>query len=132
MAGYADPELMISAWLGARLGGVKVWADPILPANWNFTAPIGHVQRGAGEGDTALTLDAVLLDVDWYAADADHARTMAEQCRTELRLNLPLHTFPNGVLCAAVQTVTAPFWAPDPVVFRRSASYRVILSGMVS
>jgi hypothetical protein len=132
MTGYADPELMISAWLGSRLGGVKVWADPMLPANWSFTAPIGHVQRGAGEGDTALTLDAVLLDVDWYAATADHARTMAEKCRTELRLNLPLHTFPNGVLVKAVDTLMAPCWGPDPTVFRRMASYRVILSGMVS
>lgn len=131
MTGYADPERLITDWLHERTG-LKTWADPRLPSDWTFTAPIGHVQRGAGEGDTALTLDSVLLDIDWYAKDADHARDVAEQCRFELRVNLPLHTFINGVLVKSVFTVTPPFWAPDPSVFRRSATYRVVLSGMVA
>lgn len=131
MTGYADPELLIATWLHGRLGK-NVRADPRLPADWNFTAPIGQVQRGQGEGDFLLTLDSVLLDVDWYAKVADHAREMAERTRSELRLNLPLHTFDNGVLVKAVQTVAAPRWAPDPSVFRRSAAYRVILSGVIA
>jgi hypothetical protein len=131
MTGYADPELLVSAWLGERLDA-KVWADPRLPDNWSFNAPIGHVQRGAGEGDTVLTLDAAIIDVDWYAKNADHARELAERSRFELRTNLPLHTFPGGFFCMAVQTVTAPFWAPDPTVFRRSATYRVVLHGLTT
>lgn len=130
MTGYADPELMISEWVHGRLDR-KTWADPRLPPDWPFSAPIGHFQRGAGEGDTRLTLDVVLVDVDWYAKNADHAREAAEETRSELRLNLPLHTFANGVMCTGVQTVTAPFWAPDPNVYRRTATYRVFLHGLV-
>lgn len=130
MTGYADAETLVAGWLHERVGQ-KTWADPRLPGNYPFTAPIGHIQRGAGGGDTAITLDSVILDVDWYAKDADHARRAAEQTRAELRLNLPLYTFDNGIFCKAVFTVTAPFWAPDPTVFRRSATYRVILHGML-
>lgn len=128
---YGDPELLISAWCGARLGK-KTWADPRLPDNWRFTAPIGHFQRGQSGGDTALTLDAVLLDVSWYAADADQAREAAELTRSELRLNLPLHTFASGVFVKSVQTVMAPCWLPDPSVYRRGATYRIFLHGLTA
>ena len=128
---YADPELLVSAWVGEQVGH-KTWADPRLPANWKFTAPIGHFQRGQGEGDTQLTLDVVLLDVSWYAADADHARECAELTRSELRLNLPLHTFPSGVFVKSVQTVMAPCWLPDPSVYRRGATYRIFLHGLMA
>jgi hypothetical protein len=128
VTGYADPELLISGWLAEQLGA-KTWADPRLPSNWNFTAPVGHVQRGQGEADTWLTLDSVLLDVDWYAKDADHARTLAERTRSAVRLLLPGHTWPDGTTVSGTFTVTAPFWAPDPSVFRRSATYRVVLHG---
>lgn len=128
MTGYADPELLISAWLGERLGA-KTWADPVLPPTWNFTAPIGHVQRGQGYGDSRYTLDTVLLDVDWYAKVADHARTYAEHSRYQLRVHLPGTTFPSGVLVTAVDTVSAPCWAPDPL-FRRTAAYLIYLAGM--
>lgn len=130
MTGYADPEVLISEWLQQRLG-LKTWADPRLPQNWTFTAPIGHVQRGQGDGDAALTLDAALVDVDWYAKNADHAREAAERSRYELRLHLPKWTWQSGVTVSGVQTVTAPFWAPDLDVFRRSATYRVIFHGLV-
>jgi hypothetical protein len=108
----------------------KTWADPVLPTN-DFTAPLGHFQRAPGEGDTALTLDSVLLDVDWYARVADHARKAAEQTRSLLRLTLPLHTFAGGPFVKSVFTVTAPFWAPATGVFRRSATYRIFLHGLV-
>jgi hypothetical protein len=121
---------MVSEWTHGRLN-LKTWADPLLPSDWRFTAPIGHFQRGRGEGDTRLTLDVVLLDVDWYAANADHARKAAEDNRSELRLNLPLHTFANGVFVKAVETVMAPVWLPDPKVYRRGASYRIYLHGLV-
>ncbi|MEU3452177.1 hypothetical protein ABZ671_00840 [Micromonospora sp. NPDC006766] len=131
MAGYADPELLVSQWLHERLDGCKMWADPELPPDWPFTAPIGHVQRGPGEGDTVLTLDSALLDIDFYAKNADHARQMAGRARDELRLHLPGHTWPSGVTVSAVGTVTAPFWAPDPSVYKRSATYRVVFHGLV-
>lgn len=127
---YADPELLISTWLGAQLNR-KTWADPELPHNWNFAAPIGHVQRAPGEGDTALTLDSVLLDIDWLAKVADNARDCAERTRALMRLTLPLHTFDGGPFVTGVQTVTAPCWAPATGVFRRSATYRVWLHGLV-
>lgn len=130
MGGYADPELLVSAWLHERLSH-KMWADPRLPADWPFTAPLGHVQRGQDTGDSVLTLDAAILDVDFYAKVADHARQAAEQARNALRLHLPGHTWPTGVTVSAVDTVTAPFWAPDPNVYRRSATYRVVLHGML-
>lgn len=131
MSGYADPELLIAEWLQGRLGDtVKLWADPNLPGNHSFTSPIGHVQRGQGFGDTALTLDEALLDVTWYAADADHARRAAEDTRTQIRLHLPHVTFPNGVFVTGTFTVSAPTWLPDPKVYRRGASYRVILHGL--
>jgi hypothetical protein len=132
MGVYADPELLIADWLKVALGdGVKMWADPRLPADWPFTAPLGHVQRGQGEGDSVLTLDVALLDVDFYAKNADHARKAAERARTELRLNLPGYTWESGVTVSGVTTVAAPFWAPDPNLYRRSASYRVVLHGLL-
>ncbi len=134
MATYADPELLLSKWLGEQLPGTKIWADPRIPHDWVYTAPIVHLQRGAGEGDTQLTLDFVLLDVDVYAKNADHARATAEAVRTELRLNLPLTTFPNGAFVTTVQTISAPFWAPEfeRGIYRRTAAYRAIIHGIVA
>ncbi|MET8278276.1 hypothetical protein [Micromonospora sp. NPDC005174] len=130
MGGYADPERLVADWLHERMS-CKMWADPRLPSDWEFTAPLGHVQRGQGEGDSVLTLDVALLDVDFYAKNADHARQAAERARTELRLNLPGHTWESGVTVSGVTTVAAPFWSPDPAVYRRSAAYRVVLHGLL-
>jgi hypothetical protein len=133
---YPDAETRIANWLHDHLippdgQTYKLWADPRLPQNWPFTAPLGHVQRGPGEADTALTLDSVLLDVDWYAKNADHARSAAELTRSLIRLTLPRFTWTDGVTVSGTATLTAPFWAPDPAVYRRSATYRVILHGMI-
>ncbi len=128
---YADAETRIAGWLGDQLTGFKLWADPVLPHNWNFTAPIGHVQRSPGEGDAALTLDSAILDVGWYAADADKARKLAERTRWLIRFELPKFTWADGVTVNGTSTITAPFWGADPSVYRRSASYRVILHGVV-
>jgi len=133
---YADAETRIADWLKTRLHpvenhAVKMWADPRLPQNWPFTAPIGHVQRGPGEADAALTLDSCLLDIDYYAKNADHARRVAEQTRGLIRLVLPRFTWPDGVTVSGTATISPPFWIPDPSVYRRSATYRVILHGMV-
>ena len=130
MPGYADPELLICGWLQPRLG-CKLWADPRLPADWSFTAPLGHVQRGQGDADRVVGLDAVLLDVDFYDRSADRARSVADWCRTQMRMHLPGCQFDSGILVTAVETVTAPFWAPDPEVFRRSATYRAYLAGVL-
>lgn len=128
MTGYADPELLVSAWLAERLG-VPVRADPRLPSNWNFTAPIGRVQRGQGFGDARYNLDTAVLDIDWFAKNADHARAIAERTRLEMRLHLPGTTF-GSVLVTAVDTFAAPSWAPDPSVFRRTAAYQIVFAGM--
>ena len=128
---YADPEVLVAGWLNGQLDA-KTWADPGLPHNWNFTAPLGHVQRGQGEGDTVLTLDSALLDIDWYANDADHARAFAQQTWSLMRLTLPHYTWSSGVTVSGTFTVTPPFWAPSsPGVFRRAATYRVIFHGLV-
>lgn len=129
MVAYADGETRIAAWLHERLG-CKMWADPRLPANYDFTAPIGHLQRGAGEGDSALTLDSGIYDLDFYGQNADRVRAYAEQARYEIRLNLRGYTWDDGVTVNGCFTVSAPFWAPDPTVYRRSAAYRVILHGL--
>lgn len=128
---YPDPETLIADWLHDQLD-CKMWADPILPQPWEFTAPLGHVQGGSGGAEIALTLDAALLDVDFYAAKAEHARDYANRARSELLLTLPGHTWPSGVTVSAVTTVTAPFWAPDPKVFKRSATYRVVFHGLIA
>lgn len=128
-AGYADPELLIAQWLHDQTGQL-VHADPNIEKYLPFTAPVGHVQRGAGEGDFALTLDSVLLDVDWLAKDADHARDWAGRTWNLLRFQLPRTTFTNGILVTGVFTLTAPYWAPATGVYRRSAAYRVMLAGV--
>jgi hypothetical protein len=130
VTGYADPELLIATWLHDTLD-IKVWADPRLDPNWNFKAPVAHVQRGSGLGTPALSLDDVTLDVDVYAAVADHARKAAADIWAALTLQLPLTTFPNGVLVKLVNVIAPPAWAPDPGVYRRTAAYRVILHGFV-
>ena len=127
---YADPELLVAEWLHGQLS-VKTWADPELPERWDYTAPLVWIQRGQGSGDTVLTLDDVLLDVAVLAKIADNARETAELVRREIRLNLPLTTFDNGVFCTGSSTFSAPSWAPATGVFRREATYRVILHGVV-
>ncbi len=76
-----------------------------------------------------LLLEEQLTDEERLVRDT--ARDYAHQAWNLLRLTLPLHTFDNGVFCTGVQTVTAPFWGPATGVYRRSASYRVILHGVV-
>lgn len=131
MTVYADPETLIGAWLKDTLT-IKVWADPRPPGNERFTAPLAHVQRAPGLGAVPLSLDDVQLDVDVYAADADHARDTAGAIWSAITLQLPLTTFPGGVLVKYARALTPPMWTPDPKVFRRSATYRVVLHGMVA
>ena len=130
MTGYADPERLVADWLHTQLG-CKMWAEPHLPQRWTFDAPIGLVQRGQGLGDTRLTLDTALVDVDFYAQVADHVRDLAEQARYQLRVRLPLTTLTGGVLVTAVDTVSAPAWAPDPDAYRRAAAYQITFAGML-
>jgi hypothetical protein len=130
MTGYADPELLVATWLRDLLN-IKAYADPRLPDNSWATAPIAHVQRGAGSGGLALSLDDVTLDVDVYSAVADHARETAARIWSAMALQLPLTTFPNGIFCTGTSVITAPFWAPDPKIYRRTSAYRVILHGFV-
>lgn len=132
MIGNADVELMVTERLRSRLGGRKLWADPELPENWNFTAPIGHVQRGQDASGSSLSLEVALFDISWYAATADHARAAAVEAHIEMVLNLPLYTWPNGVMCMSVQVAMAPAWLPDPSAYRRGASYRVYFHGFVA
>lgn len=130
MTGYADPELLVSEWLNGLLG-IKTWADPILPSTWRFEAPVAHIQRGRGLGAVPLSLDDVTLDIDTYAANADHARGTASDIWAAMTLQLPKTTFLNGVFCMSAGALSQPMWTPDPKVFRRSAAYRVILHGFV-
>ena len=130
MNGYADPELLIGKWLQGALGEVKVWLDPNLPGNWRYTAPLVHVQRGRSLDVLAVTLDDVTLDVDVYAANADHARQVASDVCSAVEFGLRGHTFDNGVTVAFAKAITRPIWAPDPGVCRRTAAYEVVLHGL--
>lgn len=130
MTAYADPELLVADWLRDTLS-IKVWRDPKLPGNEPFTAPLTHVQRGAGLGASPLTLDDVTLDVDVYAAAADHARDVAGRVWAAIVLQLPLTTFGNGVFCKFTSAITPPMWGPDPTAYRRTAAYRIVLHGLV-
>lgn len=130
MPEFADPETLIAAWLHTTTA-IKIWADPRLPANERFTAPIAHLQRGAGNGDSPLSIDDVLLDCNVYAATADHARIAQNAIWQAIVFQLPLHTFPNGVFVKSTSAPTRPFWAPDPTLYRRTATYRIILHGLV-
>lgn len=123
---YADAETLLAAWLHTTLN-IKTWVDPKLPPRWDYTSPLTHIQRSPGDGDTALTLDTAVLDVDVYAALADNARVTAERIRRAVRLELPLHTTADGTFIQSAQTVMAPVWLSDPAVFRRSATYRLFL-----
>ena len=121
---YGDPETLLAGWLAGR--DIKAWADPVLPPRWDFTAPIAHVQRSPGGGDEFLTLDAATVDVDVYAADADNARTVAARIWTDVRLHLPRSTV-GEMFISGTRTISAPYWLPDPAVYRRSATYRMLL-----
>ncbi|MEU8334801.1 hypothetical protein [Micromonospora tulbaghiae] len=123
------PEALVADWLNPRTEH-KCWADPRLPEPWDFTAPLVHIQSGPG-AEIALTLDAVILDVDVYAARADNAGNVANRVRAELQLRLPGHTWESGLTVSAVRVETLPFWSPDPKVFKRSASYRVYFHGLL-
>lgn len=123
---YTDAETFLAAWLINALS-IKTWADPNLKPDWTYEAPLHHIQRAPSEGDSALTLDSALIDVDTYSAVAANARTEAELVRHAIRVTLPHYTTANGVFVQATQTVMAPVWLPDPKVFRRSATYRLFL-----
>lgn len=129
MTGWADPEIPVGEWLRDELG-IKVWMDPVAPSNAWDTAGWAWVQRAQGGDTLAVTLDDVLLDIDCYAAKADHARNLAQQVWSAMTLQLPRHTFSNGVTVQACTAFTRPCWAPDPK-FRRTATYRAILHGVV-
>lgn len=121
---YADPELLVAEWLRDTLD-LKTWADPRLPERWDDSAPLAHVQRTPGGGDTRLTLDAAVLDIEVYSAIADNARTTAGLIWSAMRLRLPRHTTESGAFVTGVTTLVAPQWLPDPKYFRRSATYGV-------
>lgn len=123
---YADPETLLAQWLHDQLG-VKTWADPDLPQRWDYTAPLVHIQRGPGEGDGRLTVDVALLDVDVLAKVADNARVTAERVRVAVRTRLPMHTTADGVFVKGVGTFSGPAWLPAQGLFRRGATYRLIL-----
>lgn len=128
---YADPERLIGDWIRDTLD-IKVWEDPDPPADRWINAPIAHIQRGPGSADLALTLDDVLLDCNVYAKVADHARDTANRIWSAMTFELPLHTFhPSGVFVKSASCPTRPFWAPEPKFYRRSATYRVVLHGLI-
>ncbi|GGN39477.1 hypothetical protein FHR83_006713 [Actinoplanes campanulatus] len=129
MAEYADPELIISEWL-ATVTGLKIWCDPNLPPNLRFTAAFNHLQRAPGTDDLAVSLDEPLFDVDTYAAEAAHARNAAHTIWQAMTFLLPRHTFANGIFVKRVKA-SPPCWSPDPTVYRRTASYRVLLHGVI-
>lgn len=132
MTAIPDPETLIATWLKTAIVGLKVWADPRLPPNERFTAPITHLQRAPSLGASPLTLDDVQLDADTYAAEADHARDVAGKVWKALLLDLPLTTLPGGIFVKHVSVPSPPRWTPDPKVYRRSASYRVVLHGYLA
>ncbi len=131
MIGDADAEVLLADWLHTRLG-YKIWRDPVFPANAWATAPAGHLLRGQDFDTSPLALDRGLFDLDFYAAQPDKAREAARRALMALTLDLPLHTFSNGLLCKSVSVLTSPFWAPAVGVSRRSATYRIVLHGYIA
>lgn len=129
MPAYADPELLIAEWLHS-VTQLKIWTDPTWQGNERFTAAFVHLQRAPGSDDLALSLDEPLFDVDVYAAKADHARNAAHTIWTAMTFTLPRTTFANGVFVKRVRA-SPPTWAPDPKIYRRTASYRVLLHGVI-
>lgn len=130
MVTYADPELLVSGWLKDTLD-IVVRADPNLRSDsWNL-APVVHLQRGPGGFDAPVTIDDVLLDCDVYSAVADHARATAHRIWAAMTLDLPGHTFDSGAFVKKVKAQPPPFWGPMQKGFRRSATYRVILHGLI-
>ncbi len=130
MPAYGDPEVLVGEWLEAK--GFQVRADPDIRADYWAAAPLVHLQRGQSLSSLALSLDDATLDIDVYSAVADHAREVAHQVWSAMLLDLPKTTFSTGIFVTGTSVITAPFWAPDPSVKRRSASYRVILHGFTA
>lgn len=130
MIEYADPELLIAAWLHEQTG-LKVYCDRDFTGNEHFTAAVAHLQRASGSEDVALSLDDVLLDIDVYAANSDHARNAANAIWSAMIFQLPRTTFDNGVFVKRSTAATRPCWAPDPTLKRRTAAYRVLLHGVI-
>ena len=114
MTTFADPELLLGNWIFGLLGEQrKVWVDPRLPDDWNFTAPIVQVQRGAGAAGTPLSLDDVTLDVSVFAKKADLARDVANEIWSGVTYQLPKTTLPGGVFVTYARAYTAPTWGPE-------------------
>lgn len=125
---YPNVEALVTAWLPARLGvNVTVTEDP--PTRLAADMLVVVVGEIPGPGDTQLTLDVSDIDIDCYAGSRDAARDLAEQVRSQMRLNLPhtIHTAYSGAFVNRVQTLAKP--APtlyDVAVIRRcSATYRI-------
>ena len=119
---YVDVEQLLTTYIAARRGCRAVTE---LPADLTGNLPLAQVRRIAG-GDLTLTLDAVIVDVDVYAADRASAHVLAEQIRTDFRTNLTGYRFGGGTV-ARVETINGPYWVPyDNTNLRRyTAAYRV-------
>lgn len=122
---YPNVEALVTAWLPARLGAnVTVTEDP--PTRLAADMLVVVVGEIPGPGDTQLTLDVSDIDIDCYAGSRDAARDLAEQVRSQMRLNLP-HTTHDDAFVNRVQTLAKP--APTlydvPVIRRCSATYRI-------
>lgn len=120
----ASPESLIRNWLSTQFPSAKVVTET--PAKLVENLPVILVNRISGADRIFLTIDDAVIDVDYYAATRDAARSGAEAVRDKLRFTLPGLIVENATILA-VDTNVAPQWTPYPNTNLRrfSATYNI-------
>lgn len=119
---YLDVEALLVAWIAARKG-CRTCTE--LPADLAAEVPLVQVHRIAGS-DLVLSLDQAIVDIDVFHTDKTAAHLLAEQIRTDMRLNLVGYRSGGGVV-ANVETVSGPIHLSyeNTNVRRYTAAFRV-------
>ncbi len=128
-------ETVIRDWLAQQFSTARVLTET--PDNLADVVPVLQVTRFGG-ADALLNVDTANVDVETFDGPHDNlsarenARTLAEQVRSSLRLDLPGNTV-AGAFVAEVATISAPTWTPydNTNVRRFTASYRITIRSII-
>lgn len=120
----ASPESLVRNWLAEQFPLARVVTET--PPDLASVLPCILVNRIGGADRIFLTIDDAVIDVDYFAATRDAARTGAESVRDAMRFTLP-GTSTGGAFILDVATQVAPFDStyPNPNLRRFSATYDV-------
>lgn len=124
--GDVDVEVLLIAWLGARLPGVTLVAE--LDNDLLADLPLVQVTDVPGGGDDGFRIDRPVVDINAYAASRGEARALGQRVRALLLTELRGSVTGGGVI-TRVNTIQGPTVRPytNTELRRVGATYQVFL-----